>query len=61
MGSLDLLKRLNYPKDQIAIVGDRYCTDVLYAINGGMKSILVKDIITEEGDEYWAVKVHYKI
>lgn len=59
LGSTELLNHLHYASDQIAIVGDRYLTDVLYAHFGNMRSILVQDIITEEGDDYWAIKVRH--
>ena len=57
LGSLELFNRLNYTPDQIAVVGDRLFTDVLYAKFSGMRGILVQDIITEDGDDYWASKV----
>lgn len=59
LGSKELLNHFNYSSDQIAVVGDRYFTDVLYANIGGMKSILVKDIITEDGDDFWATKASH--
>jgi phosphatidylglycerophosphatase GEP4 len=59
LGSAELLKHFSYNSDQIAVVGDRVLTDVLYANVCGMRSILVKDIITEDGDDAWAIKVFY--
>lgn len=58
-GGLELLSRIKYKPNQIAVVGDRLFTDVLYANFRGMRSILVHDIITEDGDDYWAIKVIY--
>jgi len=44
---------------RIAFVGDRALTDVVYANNYGMLSILTRDIVTEEGDNPMAVRVSH--
>lgn len=44
-------------RDQVAVVGDRLLTDVLFANIHGMVSVYCRDIITEDGDNFIAAKM----
>ncbi|CAG8604010.1 13421_t:CDS:2 [Ambispora gerdemannii] len=41
----------------IAVIGDRIFTDVLYGNMNGMMTILVKNVVTEKGENYFARKI----
>ncbi|KAJ3178532.1 hypothetical protein HDU85_005139 [Gaertneriomyces sp. JEL0708] len=43
--------------DQIAVVGDRVLTDIVYGNLGGMVTIWCRDIVTEKGDNWFAAKI----
>ncbi|CAG8494227.1 6792_t:CDS:2, partial [Ambispora leptoticha] len=43
-------------KNAIVIIGDRLFTDVLYGNMNGMLTILVKNVVTEKGDNFFANK-----
>lgn len=45
-----------YPTE-IAFVGDRALTDVVFGNNEGMLTILTRDVVTEEGDNPMAIRV----
>jgi phosphatidylglycerophosphatase GEP4 len=42
---------------EIAVVGDRLLTDIVYGSQIGAFTILTKDIVTEKGDNWFAVRV----
>ncbi|KAG0051747.1 hypothetical protein BGZ83_003365 [Gryganskiella cystojenkinii] len=57
-GGEELLKHFSGIRaPRIAFVGDRALTDVVYANNNGMLSILTRDVVTEEGDNPMAVRI----
>ena len=57
-GGQELLKHFHgVDPTEIAFVGDRALTDVVFGNNEGMMTILTRDVVTEEGDNPMAVRV----
>ncbi|KAJ3238973.1 hypothetical protein HDU81_006788 [Chytriomyces hyalinus] len=55
-GAHELLSHLNNrPPTEVAVIGDRLLTDVVYANKMGALSILTTNIITEKGDNGFAI------
>jgi phosphatidylglycerophosphatase GEP4 len=54
---MDLAKHLQCDPCRIVFVGDRLYTDIVYGNLVGMRTILVKDIFTEQGDNPMAIWV----
>ncbi|KAJ3417357.1 hypothetical protein HDV05_004822 [Chytridiales sp. JEL 0842] len=42
---------------EVAVVGDRLLTDIVYGNRVGAFTIFTKDIVTEKNDNWWAVRV----
>ncbi|CAO3570380.1 unnamed protein product [Mortierella alpina] len=57
-GGQELLKHFNgVDPTEIAFVGDRALTDVVFGNNEGMLTILTRDVVTEEGDNPMAIRI----
>ncbi|KAF9292477.1 hypothetical protein BGZ68_005160 [Mortierella alpina] len=57
-GGQELLKHFpGVDPSEIAFVGDRALTDVVFGNNEGMLTILTRDVVTEEGDNPMAIRI----
>ncbi|KAF7726764.1 hypothetical protein EC973_008452 [Apophysomyces ossiformis] len=56
-GGEELKKHLNIPSSEVAFVGDRVLTDVIYGNLNGNFTIWTRQIITEHGDNKAAIVV----
>ncbi|KAF9973345.1 hypothetical protein BGZ73_003422 [Actinomortierella ambigua] len=48
-----------FEREEIAFVGDRALTDVVFGNTNGMFSILTRQVVTEEGDNPMAIRIRH--
>ncbi|KAJ1563820.1 hypothetical protein HK405_000650, partial [Cladochytrium tenue] len=58
-GSSELGSLVNAHPSEVAVVGDRVLTDIVFGNLAGCTTILVRDLVTTEGDNWAAAQVRW--